>query len=206
MFAPTMYKLFEVIAISGDTEEEIFELGISKKIKFLVMVPELGACEVPTIALSHFMAGADDYQAELMPEHWSKTPSGPWNIKRDGLRIYADSWDRHWNEWGKTVDDLEARTQPKAATVEAGAVEMPHTERRLATLRSLGGDARWKRRKGVQQWVFTGIKKLVEQEKSEGRKRCDEKTIREDLREAAEAESIAKANGATLQTGGHWKS
>ena len=119
-----MYKLSEVIDTSGDTEEEIFELGISKKIKFLVMVPELGACEVPTIALSHFMAGADDYQAELMPEHWSKTPSGPWNIKRDRLRIYADSWDRHWNEREKTVDDLEARTQPPAGTVKAGAVEV----------------------------------------------------------------------------------
>ena len=71
---------------------------------------------------------------------------------------------------------------------------MADPERRLIALRELGGTAKWKRRGGVQAWQFTGITELVQQEKAQGRKRHDEKTIREDLREAAEAESMAKRN------------
>ena len=74
-------------------------------------------------------------------------------------------------------------------------VVVPDPERRLAALRALGGSAKWKRsRDGVQVWKFTGIQKLVTREKADGGKRNDEKTIRKDLREAAEAESIEKRN------------
>ena len=64
----------------------------------------------------------------------------------------------------------------------------PDPERRLARLRALGGDAIYRR----GEWKITGISALVGSEKGEGRKRCDEKTIRADLKEAAESEREAK--------------
>ena len=88
-----------------------------------------------------------------------------------------------------------ATPQPQTAPESAGDT-LPDPERRLIALRELGGEARWKRGRGdVQAWQFTGIEKLVQQEKAQGRKRHDEKTIRQDLREAAQAESMAKRNG-----------
>lgn len=75
-------------------------------------------------------------------------------------------------------------------------VVVPDPERRLAALRALGGTAKWKRgRDGIQAWQFKGIQKLVAQEKANERKRSDEKTIRDDLREAAEDESMARRIG-----------
>lgn len=65
-------------------------------------------------------------------------------------------------------------------------------ERRLARLRALGGDAIYRR----GEWRITGISALVASEKSEGRKRCDEKTIRADIKEAAENEREAKRSNA----------
>ena len=68
----------------------------------------------------------------------------------------------------------------------------PDPERRLARLRALGGDAIYKR----GEWRIPGISALVASEKSEGRKRCDEKTIRADIKEAAENEREAKRSNA----------
>ena len=72
---------------------------------------------------------------------------------------------------------------PAAATAEA-PLEPPDPQRRLDALRALGGTARFF--KG--EWKFTGIAKLAAMEKEKSRRRCDEKTIRADLKEAAEAE------------------
>ena len=68
----------------------------------------------------------------------------------------------------------------------------PDPERRLARLRALGGDAIYRR----GEWRITGISALEASEKSEGRKRCDEKTIRADIKEAAENEREAKRSNA----------
>jgi hypothetical protein len=67
----------------------------------------------------------------------------------------------------------------------------PAPERRLARLRAMGGTAKYRH----NEWKFTSITALVASEKSEGRKRCDEKTIRADLREAANNEREAKRAG-----------
>lgn len=67
----------------------------------------------------------------------------------------------------------------------------PDPERRLALLRALGGSATYRR----NEWKFTGIAALVASEKSEGRKRSDEKTIRADLKEAAQNELEARRAG-----------
>jgi hypothetical protein len=73
----------------------------------------------------------------------------------------------------------------------ANTATPPDPERRLARLRALGGNATCRR----DEWKFTGIAALVASEKSEGRKRCDEKTIRADLKNAADNESDAKRAG-----------
>ena len=64
----------------------------------------------------------------------------------------------------------------------------PDPERRLARLRELGGNATYRH----SDWKITGISALVASEESEGRKRSSPKTIRADLKEAAENEREAK--------------
>lgn len=94
MLAPSMYNLPTVIDKSGYTEEIVLDLGISGELVFLVVVPEIGACRVPDVALSYFMSGADEYIAEAMPAYWSTGAlSGQWTIKRERLRILAESWE-----------------------------------------------------------------------------------------------------------------
>jgi hypothetical protein len=64
-------------------------------------------------------------------------------------------------------------------------------ERRLAALYALGGTAKYK----DGSFKFTKIGKLVAQEKAAGRNRSDQKTIHDDLVEAAQAARDAKAAG-----------
>lgn len=88
-------------------------------------------------------------------------------------------------------ESTQAEPQAAAPAPVAGLATnsaTPDPERRLARLRALGGDAIYRR----GEWKITGISALVASEKGEGRKRCDEKTIRADLKEAAESEREAK--------------
>ena len=64
----------------------------------------------------------------------------------------------------------------------------PDPERRLARLRASGGNMKYRH----GEWKITGISALVASEKSEGRRRSDQKTIRADLKEAADNEREAK--------------
>ena len=119
MVVPGLYDVPKVMAESSLSEEDVLNLGFSADgLVFMVVVPELGACRVPDLALSHFMAGADEYAAEGMPEHWSKQPSGPWTIKRDRLRILADSWDK----WHQMVCDRWITEPPDASEPQAPPV------------------------------------------------------------------------------------
>lgn len=103
MFIPSMMNLADVVAESGYTEEQVFDLGIDGSLTFLVVVPEVGACRVPAVALSHFMAGADEYSADAMPEHYTGALSGRWVVKRDRLRILPESW----QEWVDIVSEID---------------------------------------------------------------------------------------------------
>lgn len=84
---------------------------------------------------------------------------------------------------GSASHDVPAQPAPKTS--------QPDPERRLARLRALGGDTKYK----SGEWKFRGITALVAAEKKEGRKRSDQKTIRADLKEAAELEREAKRAG-----------
>ena len=88
---------------------------------------------------------------------------------------------------------LNEAPAPEAAPAapEFSAQEAPDPERRLARLRELGGSAKY--RDG--NWRFTGITLLVADEEEQCRRRRDEKTIRADLKEAAQNELEAKRAG-----------
>lgn len=144
-------------------------------------------------------------------------PEGPFTLHTvDGVRALCGPFVRlepakaQWKERLEPADMLvsmadvkaiEAATKPQqtapaqTATTpapvmadSASASTTPDPERRLARLRELGGNAIYKR----GEWKITGISALVASEKNEGRKRSDEKTIRADLKEAAEKEREAK--------------
>ena len=97
----------------------------------------------------------------------------------------ADSPLRHW------VPDAPAKPLAAPGVGIDSNSTTPDPERRLALLRALGGSATYRR----NEWKFTGIAALVASEKSEGRKRSDEKTIRADLKEAAQNELEARRAG-----------
>lgn len=123
----------EVMAESGYSEEDIFDCGICEEIVFLVVVPLLGACRVPVDALSHFMAGADEYAAEGMPEHWSGALSGKWTVKRDRLRILQKSWEAFSVECESRAHAYDAllqsqATQPRPTPVADSASNAPEAE------------------------------------------------------------------------------
>jgi hypothetical protein len=91
---------------------------------------------------------------------------------------------------------IDLLLEPNGATqthapVVAASDATPDPERRLAALRELGGFAKYKN----CEWTFTCIGKLVESEKQNGRTRSDVKTIRSDLKEAAQAERDAHSAG-----------
>ncbi len=73
----------------------------------------------------------------------------------------------------------------------APTAQPPDPERRLARLRTLGGTSTYSRGK----WSIKGIAELVKIEKAECRSRCDEKTIRADLKNASQSERDAKTAG-----------
>jgi hypothetical protein len=86
--------------------------------------------------------------------------------------------------------DAPAQTSTPAP-VEDGSDATPDPERRLDLLRALGGTAKYKN----GNWTFTGIGALVTREQTDGRKRSTEKTIRTDLKEAAQNERDANRAG-----------
>ena len=88
----------------------------------------------------------------------------------------------------QTAPATDTVTPAPAVADSASDSTTPDPERRLARLRELGGNATYKH----CEWSITGISALVASEKSGGRKRSDEKTIRADLKEAAENEREAK--------------
>lgn len=98
MLSPSLITVHDAIEESGHNEEEIFDRGISGKIIFMVIVPEIGACRVPAVPLSHFQAGVDEYEVDGMEAYYSSARSGKWLVKRDRLRIVEDSWHAYRQE------------------------------------------------------------------------------------------------------------
>jgi hypothetical protein len=111
-----MLGVADAVAESNLSVEQIFDLGISGVLKFLVVVPELGACEVPAQALSHLMAGQETFSANRLREHWSGGLSGPYSIRRERLRILKEDWLRFAHQANQL---LAAASEPPAVIAAA---------------------------------------------------------------------------------------
>jgi len=96
-------------------------------------------------------------------------------------------------ELDTTQNTVDLPTQAPPAAISPAA---PDPERRLAKLTELGGTYKYRNGK----WSFTGIGKLENSERNADHKRCSQKTIRDDLIEAAQSERELKQAGA-LQGG-----
>jgi hypothetical protein len=122
MNLPTMYDVPYVVARSGLTEDSLLEEGIGGTLEFLVVVPELGACRVPHVALSHFLAGAEKYEATKLSEFYGGAVSGDWTIKRERLRILArsfETYDTKLADIGETLERADAEDRrPKVPSHE----------------------------------------------------------------------------------------
>ncbi|APW47340.1 hypothetical protein BLL52_0041 [Rhodoferax antarcticus ANT.BR] len=92
-------------------------------------------------------------------------------------------------ELDTTQNTVDLPTQAPPAAISPA---VPDPERRLAKLIELGGT--YKYRDG--KWHFTGIGKLENFERNADHKRCSQKTIRDDLIEAAQSERDLKQAGA----------
>jgi hypothetical protein len=121
-------------------------------------------------------------------------------IEGRGMFPGGFSYLRQPEEWRVMKSDLQKWIEEKSSEPDLSPTStsqlVPEAsssepERRLALLRAMGGDA--KKVKG--EWRFTGITELVYREKADSRKRSDQKTIRVDLKAAAEAESEDKRAG-----------
>ena len=183
MFVPTMMGLADVMAESGYAEEQVFDLGIDGSIVFLVVVPELGACKVPATALSHFMAGAEEYTAEAMPEHYSGTLSGRWTIKRDLLRILPKSW----QEWADTTEEID-RLDQLATKAERVRMAAPVTYQMPLYVR-LEPRTEWQ----GSRITHTDILTLQEAATFATKHASEEITPRDFLRAAARGEIVLRA-------------
>lgn len=108
------------------------------------------------------------------------------------LKFKRESVERVAEIINKTTPAQSSAAHSSVVAESASNDTTPDPERRLNRLRALGGNVTLKR----GEWKITGISALVAIEKSEGRKRSDEKTIRADLKEAAENERDARRAGA----------
>lgn len=122
-------------------------------------------------------------------------------VKKDTLmqRVAVDDYragEPAFDPWapldGAQVQGQAVPVPPPAPTSEP-TQELPDAPRRLAALRVLGGNVKWIH----GEWRITGIDALETQERDQKRKRTSQKTIRADLKEAAEAERKAKREGPT---------
>lgn len=171
-----------------------------------------GMAAISSIEAASLLCQSDPLDIDADPERTKNQETGPDDF-RLLLRVFLDveksaGGNRTLHEWLTTAKTrgckhhswvhgyLAAREQIGDPVIKI-SIEKPkgqsdgqsEPERRLLALRDLGGEAKWWKGK----WKFKGIKKLVAQEKNvEHRSRSDEKTVRLDLKEAAEAESLAK--------------
>ena len=127
------------------------------------------------LAVSKFYDANTEIRLSSLRE-WAEQLKNPWTFPED------------FPEHQPTIKEA-AKSAPIAA--QNAADPTPDPERRLTLLRKLGGSSKYAR----GEWKFTGIAALVANEKANGFKRCAEKTIRADLKEAAQAELDAKRAG-----------
>lgn len=131
MILPQTLLIGQILERSGLVEDDLFENGVNGSLKFVVVVPELGACRVSRDAMSHFLAGADSYPGDKLPEVYSAALSGPWTVSKSRLRILADSWrdwEAHFLGTGQLIDEA-ANEEARQAVLRAAQRTLVDYER-----------------------------------------------------------------------------
>lgn len=117
----------------------------------------------------------------------------------EGLRELAVRYKAELGDVGAVERAVLAQPQetaqvapsPAPARVEQAVHGLPDPERRLKRLRAMGGEASYR----MGKWSFKGTNALAAIEAGEGRPRSSQKTVKQDLEEAAEAERKVKREG-----------
>ena len=99
--------------------------------------------------------------------------------------------------------DFPFSTEPRKPAMGSSTAEVEHSgpigdqSRRLRLLRELGGDVKWM----GGEWSITGLSELIKREKADARARTSDKTVREDLKKAAQEEREQRRGGAMFHDG-----
>ncbi len=138
-------------------------------------------------------ARSEDFNPSIYALDFNPQPDpeiAPQYLVLEGFVLLAGDMNRGCVQAQRTA--LLPTGEGQASTnADVPKVEPADPERRLALLRELGGRAIYCN----GDWAFRGISKLVASEKAQGSSRSDEKTIRADLKEAAQNELDEKRAG-----------
>ena len=139
------------------------------------------AIDIKSGNLLVYVMGLAGMEEQKFPDSGIEFPVGDYKLKRATVEFWYAS---------KTTAQAFGQREP-SATTDPLMVALSDEERRINLLRELGGSAKYER----GDWKFSGIAALVKRERADGHKRHDEKTIRADLKKAAQAEREAKSAG-----------
>lgn len=149
------------------TYRSLRELAVGESITVL----DFQCTDADFVLLEKIKGRATDDDGNLLGYRHPDTTDCTATVTRDQLFVYAH--------------DLKAYADTLTP-------EKPDPERRIAVLRQIGGDVK-RNRNGT--FEITGINALVSKEKADGKPRTDPKTIRQDLKKAAQSEHDAKQEG-----------
>lgn len=208
---PVFRRLVEAVAVGAALLNRPDNPKYPKKLMLRTLWPELPSSSLP---IENSRADIGEANESFISRAELHVMTG-WKVSRDEIHRWVNAMGFHSAyDFGRRAHDRPAHDEgsfPKEMDVApvlatppvqlgvtngangAPAESIPDPERRLLRLRALGGSAKYLR----GEWKFTGINDLVASEKKESRKRCDAKTIRADLKEAAQAERDRKQAG-------HW--
>lgn len=115
MNTPDLIPFADARKESGDSDVALFGYGLEfgKPLRFFVIVPERGAAyQVPRKALQHFQAGATEYLATNLREHWNGQPLAEYLILKDRLFVLADDWIRRVADAEELAQSIERISVP----------------------------------------------------------------------------------------------
>jgi hypothetical protein len=208
---PVFRRLVEAVAVGAALLNRPDDPKYPKKLMLRTLWPEMPSSSLPIVNSRADIGEANESFISRAELH---VMTG-WKVSRDEIHRWVNAMgfhsaydfgrrahERPAHDMGSCPKEMDIAPVVTTPPVEPGVADsasgtpaenIPDAERRLFRLRALGGSAKYRR----GEWKFTGITDLVASEKTEDRKRRDEKTIRADLKEAAQAERDGKQAG-------HW--
>jgi hypothetical protein len=124
MVTPGLISLADALADGPGTLNDLLNEGLSadlaSALRFFVIVPEVGACQVPQKALSHLQAKRPHFLGQNLREHWSGQIVSEWAISLDGLWLLEDEWAKRTIK----LSSLALALSPPTVRVELGFVRI----------------------------------------------------------------------------------